>query len=104
MTVQTTEPIEATLAEVCERLARIEDALRWLYHEQSRNAVKEFYTIAEFAAAVGRAEYTAREWARTARINAEKRYDGHGRSKSWVVSHAELVRFRREGLLPESFG
>lgn len=99
-----THDLASVLFEIRERLVRIEAALGWLYHQQSMNAVKEYYSIAEFAALVGRATYTAREWARTGRIHAEKRYDGHGRHKSWVISHSELVRFRREGLLPESFG
>jgi hypothetical protein len=99
--MQTTDSIEMTLAEVCDRLTRIEDALRWLYREQTRNTVKEFYTTAEAAEVLGRAEYTVREWARTGRIHASKRYDGHGRHKAWTISHEELVRLRREGLLPE---
>jgi hypothetical protein len=89
------------LLEIRERLTRIEDALRWLYHEQSRSTVKEHYTTAEAADALGRAEYTVREWARTGRIHASKRYDGHGRHKAWTIAHEELVRLRREGLLPE---
>jgi hypothetical protein len=89
------------LSDISERLVRIEAALSWIYHQQSLTAVKEYYTTAEFASLVGRAEYTCREWARTGRIRAQKRYDGHGRHKSWVISHEELVRFRREGLRPE---
>jgi hypothetical protein len=92
------------LAEIRERLIRIESALSWIYHQQVHAAVKEYYSTAELAQALGRAEYTVREWARTGRIRAEKRYDGHGRHKSWVISHAELVRVRHEGLLPEAFG
>lgn len=38
-------------------------------------------------------------WARLGRINAEKRNNGRGPFRSWVVSHAELLRYRREGLL-----
>lgn len=92
------------LEEIRERLVRIEDALRWLYHQQSSNVRKDYYTITEFAAAVGRAEYTVREWARTGRIHGCKKFDGHGKHKSWVISHQELLRVQAEGLLPESFG
>ena len=94
----------AALLEIRERLARIEDALSWLYHQQVSTSPKEHYSTAEFGAILGRAEYTVREWARTGRIHASKRYDGYGRHKSWTISHAELVRVRQEGLLPEPFG
>jgi hypothetical protein len=103
MTMQTEEQELAVLAEICERLARIEDALRWIYHQQSMTLAKEHYSTAEFAALLGRAEYTVREWARTGRIKACKRFDGHGRHKTWTISHAELLRVRHEGLLPEAF-
>ena len=91
------------LTDIRERLERIEQALGWIYHKQSSSAVKEHYTIAEFAELNRRAEYTCREWARTGRIKATKCFHGHGRYKTWVVSHEELLRFRREGLLPERF-
>ena len=99
-----TEQELTVLLEIRERLARIEDALRWLYHQQSMTSTKDHYSTSEFAALLGRAEYTVREWARTGRVRAEKRYDGHGRHKNWVISHAELLRVRHEGLLPEVFG
>jgi hypothetical protein len=49
---------------------------------------------------VGKAEFTVREWCRHGRIKAEKRLSGRGAHPSWVVSHVELLRFQREGLLP----
>src|SRR4051794_19033377 len=101
--MQTEEGL-TVLLEIRERLARIEEALSWLYHQQIMTSTKGHYSTAEFAALLGRAEYTVREWARTGRVRAEKRYDGHGRHKAWVISHAELLRVRHEGLLPEAFG
>src|SRR5262245_2188555 len=89
--------VAEVLAEIRDRLARIESALNWLYYQQNQTLTKEHYSTAEFAALLGRAEYTVREWARTGRIRAEKRYDGHGRHKSWVIAHAELLRVRHEG-------
>jgi hypothetical protein len=90
--------VERLLGAILERLERIEAALAWIYHGQS--TVKEYYSTAEFGALVRRAEYSVREWCRTGRVNAQKRFDGHGRHKAWAISHEELVRFRREGLLP----
>jgi hypothetical protein len=58
------------------------------------------YSTGEFGRIVGRAEFTAREWARLAWINAEKRESGRGPHASRVISHAELLRFQCHGLLP----
>ena len=49
---------------------------------------------------LGRAEFTVREWCRLGRINGLKKRNGRGLSAEWVVSHEELLRFQREGLLP----
>ena len=82
---------------VIERLDRIEAMLKTLVEQQK---VKDWYTTAEAANALGKAEYTVREWCRLGRINAEKKGSGRGSYQSWVVSHEELQRIRREGLLP----
>ena len=58
------------------------------------------YTTEEFAALVGKAEFTTREWCRHGRIRAEKRQSGRGKHCAWVIAHDELLRYRREGLLP----
>ena len=79
------------------RLERIESFLVALLQQR---AVKEWYTTEEIAAIVGKSEFTVREWCRNARIHAEKKGSGRGRYQSWVVSHAELQRFQKEGLLP----
>jgi hypothetical protein len=34
------------------------------------------------------------------RVNAALRGSGRGRHRAWVVSHAELSRLQRDGLLP----
>ena len=80
-----------------ERLDRIEAALETLVKQKT---VKDWYSIEEFAEVVGRAEFTCREWARLGRINAQKRKSGRGKHFSWVISHEELLRYRRDGLLP----
>ncbi len=80
-----------------ERLEKIEAKLDVLVERQT---VKDWYSTAEFAQLVDKAEFTVREWARLGRIRAEKKTSGRGPHASWVISHAELLRYRREGLLP----
>ena len=64
--------------------------------------MKEWYTTAEVAAMLGRAEFTVRKWCRLGRVNARKKKCGRGVAGEWVVSHEELTRVRNEGLLPDS--
>jgi hypothetical protein len=80
-----------------ERLDRIETMLGALLE---RETVKDWYSTEEFARLVGKAEFTVREWARLGRIHADKRRSGRGPHQAWVVAHVELLRYRREGLLP----
>jgi Helix-turn-helix domain len=82
---------------VDERLERIETMLAVLIEQQT---VRDFYTVEEFARIVGRAEYTCREWCRLGRISAKKLPHGRGNEGEWRVSHEELLRYQREGLLP----
>jgi hypothetical protein len=79
-----------------ERLEKIESMLAVLVQRQT---VKDFYEVEEFARIVGKAEFTVREWARLKRIRAQKRKSGRGAFASWVISHDELLRYQREGLL-----
>jgi hypothetical protein len=64
-----------------------------------RQQVREWYSVEEFARIVGRAEFTCREWCRHGRIRAEKKGSGRGAYASWSISHAELLRFQKDGLL-----
>lgn len=80
-----------------DRLANIEAMLLVLVE---RHAVRECYSVEEFARIVRRAEFTCREWCRHGRIDAQKKTSGRGAHASWVISHAELLRYQREGLLP----
>jgi hypothetical protein len=80
-----------------ERLDKIESLLVSLIE---RERVREFYSVEEFARIVGRAEFTCREWCRHGRINAEKKESGRGAYAAWAISHTELLRFQKEGLLP----
>ncbi len=79
------------------RLERIETAVLALVEKQT---IKEWYTTEEFARLVGKAEFTVREWCRRGRVRAAKRLSGRGAFPAWAVSHQELVRYQREGLLP----
>lgn len=80
-----------------ERLERIESMLVSLVEQQT---VREWYSTDQVALIVGKSEFTVREWARLKRIAASKRRSGRGAHASWAISHAELVRLQREGLLP----
>ena len=65
-----------------------------------RQAVKDWYSTAEVARLLDKAEYTVREWCRQGRIRARKKPCGRGKGGEWLVSHEELTRLRNEGLLP----
>ena len=80
-----------------ERLERIEAMLVVLVERQQ---VREWYSVEEFAQVLGKAEFTVREWCRLRRIQAEKRLSGRGAFPAWCISHQELLRYQREGLLP----
>ena len=80
-----------------ERLQNIEAMLVVLVERQQ---VREWYTTYEFARTVGKAEFTIREYCRLGRLRAEKRQSGRGAYPQWVLSHVELERYQREGLLP----
>jgi len=80
-----------------QRLEKIEGMLVVLVERQT---VREWYTTHEFAEAIGKAEFTVREYCRLGRLRGEKRQSGRGAYPQWVLSHAELERYRRNGLLP----
>ena len=81
------------------RLDRIEHMLRVLV---DRETVRTHYSTEEFAEAVGKAEFTVREWCRLGRIAADKQSSGRGRHCAWAIAHDELLRYRRDGLRPKT--
>jgi hypothetical protein len=80
-----------------QRLQKIEALLIVLVEGQQ---TQEWYTTREFALLVVKAEFTIRQYCRLGRLRAEKRQSGRGAHPAWVISHAELERYRRHGLLP----
>jgi hypothetical protein len=85
--------------ELLARLQRIEALLASLIEQRT---IKEWYTTAEVASILGRAEFTVREWCRLGRVRAEKKQCGRGQAGEWIIGHAELTRVRNEGLLPDA--
>jgi hypothetical protein len=65
-----------------------------------RQYSKEWYTTEEVARILGKAPFTVREWCRHRRVNGRKQQHQRGRHPSWVISHDELLRIQRDGLLP----
>lgn len=61
---------------------------------------KDWYSVAEVAAQLGRAAFTVREWARKGRISARKRACGRGRYLSWEISGEAVLFYLNHGLLP----
>ena len=83
--------------QILERLERIETLLDRLVRQRT---IKEWYSVAEAAQILGKAEFTVREWCRQGRVWASKRQCGRGNTKEWIISHEELTRIQNEGLLP----
>ena len=81
------------------RLAKIEALLASLVEQRT---IKEWYSIAEVAVILGKAEFTVREWCRLGRVHAQKKKSGRGVASEWIVSHEELTRVSNEGLLPDA--
>ena len=84
--------------ELLARLTKIETLLASLVEQR---IIKEWYSTAEVATILGKAEFTVREWCRLGRVHAQKKKSGRGVASEWIVSHAELTRVRNEGLLPD---
>ena len=66
----------------------------------TQKTIKDYYSTAEAAKILGKAEFTVREWCRHGRIFAETRACGRVLSQEWMISHAELSRVLNEGLRP----
>lgn len=84
--------------ELLARLVKIEAMLATLVEQRT---VKDWYSTAEIARLLGKAEFTVREWCRMGRIHAQKKKCGRGQTCEWMISQEELTRVRNEGLLPD---
>lgn len=93
------ESIHLVLARMETRLMQVEAKLDELL---SLHLMKDYYSTAEVAKHLNKAEFTVREWCRLGRVFAEKRACGRGQSQEWIISKTELERIRSHGLLPTS--
>ena len=69
--------------ELLARLANIETLLASLVEQR---IVKEWYSTAEVATLLGKAEFTVREWCRLGRVRAEKKKCRRGPASEWIGS------------------
>ena len=90
-----TGDILTMLARLDERMGKLHDPL------VEQRTIKDRYTTAELAKLVGRDEFTVREWCRRGRVEAAKKGSGRGKHRGWAVSREELLRYQRDGLLPQ---
>ena len=97
--IEAPNPTEASPTDprILAKLDRLEELVTALVERQT---IKDWYDVEEFARLVNKAVFTCREWCRNGRIKAPKRQSGRGAHPAWVVSHAELERYQRDGLLP----
>jgi hypothetical protein len=84
-------------SELRQHLQKIEALLTMLIE---RGQVKEWYSTGEAARLLGVTDFTVREWCRLGRCHAKKKRSGRGAHPSWTISHDEILRLQREGLLP----
>ncbi len=94
MTLDFAPSIEAQLAEMRTMLVQIHGMLA------QPKETREWYTVEEVAALLGKTPYSVREWCRLGRINATKRSERRGGAELWSISAAEVTRYKDEGLLP----
>jgi hypothetical protein len=91
------QSIRETLMLLVQENRELKEMLQVLLKQR---AVKEWYSTAEVAELLGKAEFTVREWCRNRRIKAQKRKSGRGAFPSWTIAREEVLRIEREGLLP----
>ena len=90
--------VQEALDKLTKGQQEIADLLRTLI---DKGRVQDWYTTDEFARITGKAEATIREHCRYGRLKADRRRSGRGAYPAWVLSHDELLRYQREGLLPD---
>ncbi len=95
MNLQSDKPVwvDVIISEIGKMKTKLEELV-------SQRAVKDWYSTEEAANILGKSEYTVREWCRLRRIHASKKGSGRGKFRGWVISHTELLRIQKDGLLP----
>ena len=94
--------LEQLFAELTKQIAQMQDTMSsFVNQSEVERSLKSMYTVAEFAKLVKKARYTVRQWCHDERINAEKAGCGRGLDCEWRITHAELIRYNNEGLLPK---
>ena len=83
-------------AELGRRFDRIEEALARLLKQRPQAS----YTPEQFGLVVNRSAFQIRQHCNNGRLRATKTRSGAGRYFCWSLSHEELERYQREGLLP----
>jgi hypothetical protein len=94
------ERMEAALEEIRRELVERQERMQATLEQLSQERPRQWYSTSEVAQILGKSEFTVREYARLGRIHAKKKLSGRGGALSWVISHEELLRIRKEGLLP----
>jgi hypothetical protein len=99
--VDETSLIVTILSQLQNTLAELDARVNLLNRQLEPVAArKEWYSIAEAAAQLSKADFTVREWCRLKRVNAHKRECGRGGKREWMIAEKELERIRNKGLLP----
>jgi hypothetical protein len=91
-----TEEMPSWAVELSKQMEQLDAKVSRLLEHRT---IKDWYGTEEVAQIVGKAEFTVREWCRNGRVHAQKKGSGRGKYQSWVISHEELQRLQREGLL-----
>jgi Helix-turn-helix domain len=65
----------------------------------AKETIQSNYSTKEFAERVHLSDWTVRNYCRLGRLIASKKRSGRGLYPEWTISHEELERYRRDGLL-----
>ena len=91
-----------SMTELAQRIEVIESTVKEIRDLLANPTPKrDWYSIAEVASMLSRADFTVREWARLGRVYASKRACGRGPTQEWIIAAEEVERIRNEGLLPQ---
>jgi len=88
---------ENVLAEVGKMRSMLEALLATV---EKQRRIKDWYSTAEIAEELHKAEFTVREWCRLGQCKAQKSKGYRGGKKQWMISHEEKLRLENEGPAP----